>query len=159
MARSLPKTFGRLSTMGSRPETAVFKTMNLIFFLMAIFFSIVYFIVASTDEVGSNGDHLKDDLTNYLVVISALCVALLVMEFYFSLTSAMKMFRLACVVTLFVFIAMSIPKAQDLGSSLGNNGSNAGGDALVYTFASLALGFAGVAALVNGLEVLKNSGY
>ena len=154
MARSLPKTFGRLSTMGSRPERAVFRTMNLIFFLMAIFFSIVYFIVSSTDEVANNGSHLSDDLTTYLVVVSALCVVLLVMEFYFTLTPALKMARLASVVTLFVFIAMSIPKSQDLGSNL-----TGGGDALVYTFAGLTLGFAGVAALVNGLEVLKNSGY
>ena len=124
---------------------------------MAIFFAIVYFIVASTDEIANNGNHVKDDLTTYLVVVSALSVILLVMEFYFSLSSGMKMVRLASVVTLFVFIAMSIPKCQDLGSSIQN--TTDGGETLVYTFAALTLGFAGVAALVNGLEVVKNSGY
>ena len=157
MARTLPKSFSRVGMMGSRPEEAAFRTMNLIFFLMAIFFSIVYFIVASTDEIANDGDHVKDSLTTYLVVVAALSVILLIMEFYFSLNTGMKTIRLASVVALFVFIAMSIPKCQDLGSSI--QSSSDAGETLVYTFAALTLGFAGVAALVNGLEVVKNSGY
>ena len=158
MARTLPKTFKRIGMMGSRPEEAAFRTINLIFFLMSIFFSIIYFIVASTHETaGGDDDFIKTGLTDNLVVISALSVILLIMEFYFSLSPTLKMVRLAAVVTLFVFIALSIPKAQDLGSNIQQTGGAA--QTLVYTFASLTLGFAGVAALVNGLEVVKNSGY
>tara|TARA_R110002110_G_scaffold404798_1_gene623489 strand:+ start:429 stop:890 length:462 start_codon:yes stop_codon:yes gene_type:complete len=152
MKRSSPKTFGRLSAMGSRPEKEVFRTMNLIFFLLAMFFSIVYFIVASTDEVGGNGDHLKDDITTYLMVITALCFVLLVTEFYSSLERSLKLVRLASVVGLIVFVAISIPKVIDMGSNTGNDAA----DTLVYTFAALALGFAGIAGILNGLEIARN---
>ena len=158
MARTLPKTFKRIGMMGSRPEEAAFRTINLIFFLMSIFFTIIYFIVASTHETAGGGeDFIKTGLTDNLIAVSALSVVLLIMEFYFSLSSTLKMLRLAAVVALFVFIGLSIPKAQDLGASIPT--ATGAGQTLVYTFASLALGFAGVAALVNGLEVIKNYGY
>ena len=153
MKRSSPKkVFKKLSSMGERPSEVGLKAANVIFFLLAMFFSIVYFIVASTDEVGGSGDHLRDDITTYLMVITALCFVLLVTEFYSSLERSLKLVRLASVVGLIVFVAISIPKVIDMGSNTGNDAA----DTLVYTFASLALGFAGIAAILNGLEIARN---
>ena len=89
MARSLPRNVEKLSKLGDRPSDTAFRTANIIFFLMAMFFGVVYFIIASTDEVGGAGDHLKDDLTTYIILIASMSLILLIMEFYPSLSGLM----------------------------------------------------------------------
>ena len=156
MARSLPRNVEKISKLGDRPSDAAFRTANIIFFLMAMFFGVVYFIIASTDEVGSNtADHLKDDLTTYIILITSMSLILLIMEFYPSLSGLMKVLRLGAVVILIIFVALSIEKVIDLAQDADDNA----GKTIVYTFAALTLGFAGVAGVINGLEVAKNSGY
>ena len=152
MARITPrKVFKKISGMGDRPNDPALKTTNVIFFVLTIFFSLVYFMVASTDEIGGTGDHLKDDITNYLLVVSIFSLILLSMEFYHSLEGHLKLVRFASVIVLIVFAALSIPKVIDMAK----NSKNEVGDTLVYTFAALTLGFAGGAGIINGLEIIK----
>ena len=132
MVKSLQRNLDSISKLGSRAEDYSMRAANLCFFGMTLFFSVVYFIIASTEEVGkADGDAtiIKDSL--------------------------MKLIRLICVIALVVFVGLSINSVIDLADRANNDASVT----LVYTFASLTLGFAGLASIVNILEVARNSGY
>ena len=158
MVKSLQRNLDSISKLGSRAEDYSMRAANLCFFGMTLFFSVVYFIIASTEEVGkADGDAtiIKDSLTKYLIVVSATSLILAMMEFYPMMSRLMKLIRLICVIALVVFVGLSINSVIDLADRANNDASVT----LVYPFASLTLGFAGLASIVNILEVARNSGY
>ena len=74
------------------------------------------------------------------------------MEFYSSLHGNLRTIRLFSVLALGVLIGLSIQPVIE--SAENANGDS--GETLVYTFSSLTLGFGGVAAILNVLEVFRN---
>ena len=156
MAKSLQKNLDSISKLGNKSEDYSMRTANLCFFMMTLFFSVVYFIIASTEEVGNGSTTIiTDNLTKYLIVVSAASLILLMMEFYPTMSNLMRLIRLVSVIGLVVFVGLSINSVIDLADKANNDASIT----LVYTFASLTLGFAGLASIVNILEVARNSGY
>ena len=154
MTKTTPKKiYSKLSVLGNRPEEVGLRLANFIFFTFAMFFGVVYFTVASTQEVaGENDGILEDRITYLLMAILALCLALALMEFYTSLSSMLRIFRLLCVLGLAIVIGFAIPRIRDIGVGAGNEGN----EAQVFVFASLTAGFAGIAAILNVVEVMRN---
>ena len=149
---SAKKISTKLSVLGNRPEEVSLRLANLIFFVLTIFFGIVYFIVASTQEISSSPGYLEDDISKYLIAIISVSIVLLIMEFYSSLHGNLRTIRLFCVLALGVLVGLSIHPVIESAE----NANDDPGETLVYTFSALTLGFGGAAAILNILEVFKN---
>ena len=153
MTKTTPKKiYNKLSVLGNRPEEVGLRLANFIFFALAMFFGVVYFTVASTQEIADNAGILEDSVTYLLMAVLALSLALALMEFYNSLSSMLRVFRLLCVLGLAVVIGLAIPRIRDIGTGADGNAD----EAQVFVFASLTAGFAGIAAILNVVEVMRN---
>ena len=157
MAKSVSKNLKMISSLGSRSDLGTLRIISITLFVITLLFGMVYFVSASTADVAGNAIDVdvKGSLYLNIGIISGACFALLVMEFYPLLSDLMKFIRLTLVILVVVFVCLSF----SLITELADNATQSGEDTIVYVFASLTVGFASVAGLLNVLEIVRHSGY
>ena len=155
--KSVSAKLKTISNLGSRTELGTLRIVNITFFIITLFFGLIYFVTATTAEVGGSAidPDTIDSLYLNIGVISASSFVLLIMEFYPAITDLMKFVRLCAVVILVVFVCLSFTPISKLSDDAISNGE----DAIVYVFGCLTVGFSAIAGLLNLLEIMRHSGY
>ena len=160
MARSSPRKLGAdlksLSSMGNRPTSAMGVATTLLY-AMTVLFALIFIVTVGTEDVDADVDGMKTNAFTYICVVAASALVLFVLEFYPSLNSLMKLFRLGVMALLLIFVCLAINPVLNLADAGGSAGDRT--DGIVYAFACLTITFAGLSALLNILEVFRNSGY
>ena len=55
MVKTVRNVSNRLKSMGERPKESFLRSANFIFFGLALFFCLIYFVAATVDEVNKSG--------------------------------------------------------------------------------------------------------
>ena len=141
------------------PMTDNVKVISIILLCVSLFFSILFFtsfqIIFADTNIGAATDEDNSLLFVFLVTVTALTISVIAMEFYHIKHRALAMLKYATIVGNAVMIGLVInelTKGYDdlFGTQLG---SNDGIENVMYTYATLATGFAGVGTL---LAVIHN---
>ena len=129
------------------------KLISMILLSVSLFFFILFFtaysIIFSSTELGISvsGNEIDDtDLFIYSVIISALTVAVVCMEFYHIRHRALGMFKYAVIVANAVFVGLTIQQLSKGTTDLFETDS--GALRPLYTYSALATGFAGIGTLL-----------
>ena len=129
------------------------KLISMILLSVSLFFFILFFTSYSLGFASTGlglrpgaGSIDDTDIFVYSVVMATLTVAVICMEFYHIKHRALAMFKYAVIVANAVFIGLTIQQI-----SKGSNdifGGDDDGERIIYTYSSLATGFAGIGTLL-----------
>lgn len=148
---------GQTETLGNslitKDSGGIFRVIIVAFYAMTILFSIIYFSLTSIDDIEAGRNQVKSTFYIHMAVVLTAIVGLTFIEFYKIHSLAMKIVKLLLVLTVAVFVFLSFKHVTDMIDV--NNATTNPGVALIYTFASLTLGFAGVSSLFNMLDMLS----
>ena len=111
---------------------------------ISLFFGLLFYVTLTHDSTGATGG-FDITLFKYLVSISSITAALLIMEIY-NMSPRVLYIKYAFVVALIVMIGLSI---NELTKGADEALDGTGGDKdIEWTYASLSVGFAGVGAVI-----------
>ena len=132
------------------------KLISIILLSICIFFGVLFFvsfnIIHQDDFLGQNND--DKEVFTFLIVMLTLSIAIVSMEFYHIRHRSLSMLKYVTIIGNAVIVGLTIhqlSKGYDALFEIGIGGE--GPEAIMYTYASLATGFAGIGTL---LAVLHN---
>ena len=95
---------------------------------------------------------MKSNSFKFIAAITGLTLVLVLMEFFSTYNNTFNLARLGIIIALLVLVALTINPIVELtdAATSPKDGSN-------YSIAALTITFAGIASLINLLEVLRKS--
>jgi len=145
----------KLSQKNSGSSIIGVKLMSIIFLSISLFFGVLFYtswsMVNAMNELGAvNSD---GPIIIYLMAMSALTVCLIAIEFYYIGHTALSAFKYFVILGNAALIGLIIHELTNGYTALFSIAGTDEADAIQYSYASLATGFAGVGTL---LAILHN---
>ena len=164
MAKSSPKrVIKNISALGERPMNSHLRTASIVLYVTTLVFGFIFVICAGYEDLASNSNQKQmqtDAFTNLCIILGS-CILLLIFEFYSSLNYTMKLIRLGVMVTLLVFVGLSVSPVQKLSKSYAETPHGGGvqepNQASIFIFAALTLAAAGLGTLINLMEIMRKN--